>query len=67
MCLSIVGGDHKFTTYEEDAVRPFLDAIDEDGDAVDTLPDAPTGGLDAPAAAAPAAEGEEATMEVNAD
>eukprot|EP00729_Bicosta_minor_P010195 gene10195-25214_t len=65
VCLSIVGGDRKFTTYEEDAVRPFLDAIDEDGDgdavAVDTLPDAPTGGLDAPAAAA--APGE-AAMEV---
>ena len=31
-CLSIVGKDMDFTTYENDAVAPYLAALDENGD-----------------------------------
>lgn len=40
--LSIVGEGQDFTSYEDDAVKPFLDAIDDDADAMEGAPDAPT-------------------------
>jgi hypothetical protein len=41
--LSIVGEGEAFTSFEDEAVRPFLDAIDADGDAaMQEAPDAPT-------------------------
>jgi 20S proteasome subunit alpha 6 len=62
--LAVVSTDTAFTLYENDTVAPYLAAIDEEADgaaALDELPDAPAGGLDAAATsvadAAPAAEG----------